>query len=155
MSEIRQYIFSVVCCSVICGFIQILFTGSAQSAVKFVTGLVLVIVVINPLIQGTPLLNLNWESLIIDRQLAVQEGEISGQNAMRAYIKESTETYILDKAMEMGADVMVEVEVDESTLPVPISVMVKGMVSPHTKQKLKDIIQEDLGITKDQQRWIS
>lgn len=155
MGEIRQYLFSVICIVVICGLLELLFTGAERSIVKFVTGLMVMIVAISPILRGEILLEADWDGILIDQQRAVNDGEAAAQNVLSAYIKEDAETYILGKARELGADILVDVELDNASLPTLSSVTVKGMVSPYAKRQLMDCIEQDLGIDGDQQRWIS
>lgn len=155
MGEIRQYLFSVLCIVVICGLVEMLFAGTARSIMKFITGLMVTIVAMSPILRGEFLLEADWDRIVIDQQWAVNDGEAAAQNALGAYIKGDTETYILGKASELGAEILVDVELDNASPPIPSAVTVKGTVSPYAKRQLTDCIERDLGIDEDQQRWIS
>lgn len=155
MGEIRQYIFSLICVAVICGLLQMLFTGSTQSIVKFVSGLMVTIVAVTPIMDGEFILEPNWDDISFDSKLVIAEGEAVAQKALRSHIKEGAETYILGKAESLGAGITVDVELENSSVPKPISIMIQGEVSPYVKQKLSDYIQRDLGVNEEYQRWIS
>ena len=155
VDAIRQYILSVICVVILCGLAQILFSGSS-SLVKLITGLVVTITVISPLLRNGKLsLDIYFDQITIDSQWAVKEGEEAAMQTTCEFIKEKTETYILDKAAELGAGISVEVSVDEDTPPVPDGVTVKGTVSPYTKKQLIDCISQELGIAEEDQVWIS
>ena len=155
MGEIRQYVFSVICISLICGIMQLLVTGKRGSSVKLLTGLMVTIVAIGPVLNGDIDLNFDVEKIADNRQWAILDGEMAAQESLSAYIKESTETYILDKADALGADISVDVELDNDSLPVPFAVTVSGLISPYTKQQLIGYMSEELGINEENQRWIS
>jgi hypothetical protein len=46
------------------------------------------------------------------------------------------------------------VYLSEDTIPVPISVEIRGSVSPYGKQQLTKLLEEELGIAKENQLWI-
>ena len=155
MGEIRRYLFSVICMVVICGLIEKMFVGTERSIIKFITGLMVTLAAITPILRGELLVDMNWDSIPIAQRWAVSDGEDAAQNTLRAYIKEGTETYILGKARDLGADILVDVELDSAALPTPTAVTVNGAISPYAKRQLMDCITRDLGIDEDQQRWIS
>lgn len=83
-----------------------------------------------------------------------QEGIYLAAVAEEEIIKQRTAAYILDKAQDLHAEVDVKVTLADGTPPVPESVMVEGKISPYSKTRLQKIIEDDLGITKEQQIWI-
>ena len=70
-------------------------------------------------------------------------------------IKQELEAYILDKAAALDLKIRVNVKLDDHPLPGPESVVIEGTVPPYQKQVLEDILQSELGISKENQQWIS
>ena len=155
MGEIRQYVFSVICVGTLCGVMQLLVTGVGRSSANFVTGLIVTMVAIAPLLRGEFNMNINMDQFAENRHMTILDGQSVAEKTFRAHIKEYTETYILDKAEALGAEISVDVQLDPDTLSVPIAVIVTGAVSPYKKQQLVECLARDLGIDKEQQRWIS
>ena len=72
------------------------------------------------------------------------------ESAMDAIIISQSESYILDKAAAMGADLEVEVLLDEH---VPKSVRLRGAISPGAKASLNAWIQENFSISPEDLQW--
>lgn len=157
MDAIRQYILSVICIAILCGLTQSLFSKSSTGAlVKLITGLIITITVIGPLLRGRDFsLGVYLDKISFDGSWAVAEGEEAAMQAVSERIKDRTETYILDKAAEMGAAITVDVKLKEGMPPVPAEVTVRGTVSPYVKKQLCGCLRKDLGIPEDKQIWIS
>lgn len=68
-------------------------------------------------------------------------------------IKEGLQTYILNKATDMGYQVHVDITLDPDGIPE--SVRLKGDIPSVIKHKLSNLITKDLGISEDDQRWIA
>ena len=152
-----KYLLSVVGAALLCGIVTNLLgeKGAMGAAVKLLAGIYMTLTIIAP-----------WGDLRLDElsQLKDQitaDGEritLSGQNAARDAMAESiianTRTYILDKAETFGAELTVEVMLDDSTIPVPCGVRIRGSISPYNREKLSSIIQRDLGIPTEAQIWM-
>lgn len=152
-----KYLLSVVGAALLCGIVTNLLgeKGAMGAAVKLLAGIYMTLTIITP-----------WGDLRLDElsQLKDQitaDGEritLSGQNATRDAMAESiianTRTYILDKAETFGAELTVEVMLDDSTIPVPCGVRIRGSISPYNREKLSSIIQRDLGIPTEAQIWM-
>jgi hypothetical protein len=57
----------------------------------------------------------------------------------------------LDKAESLGAELTVEVMLDDSQIPIPTKVRIRGNISPYNREKLSSIIERDLGIPTEAQ----
>lgn len=156
MDTIRQYILSVICVVIMCGLIQMIFPCGESSLIKLITGLVVTVAVISPVLTpGNFSLGIYLDQISADGQWAVRDGEQAAIQTASEIIKEASETYILDKAAEFGAEVTVDVRLSEDTPPVPTEITVKGTVSPYIKKQLTAYIQDELGIAEENQIWIS
>ena len=157
MDSIRQYVLSVICMVTVCGLVQMLFqSGTTASLVKMICGLIVTIAVLGPLLKDKILQwDLAFESLAMEGELVAADGVCAANEAQKQFIKENTQTYILTKAKEMGADLAVEVQLQEDYPNIPQTVTVSGSVSPYTKRQLAAFICLELGIAEENQIWIS
>ena len=157
MSGIGQYVLSVVAVSILCGLVQLLIgkDGACAGVVKMITGIVLTVAVIGPILK-TDFTELQdyMDSIKSIRDTAVWEGEIQAENEVRDIIIEKTRTYIMDRAAALGALVQAEVSLNMADPPVPDAVTISGKISPYVKQQLAEILQTELGIPKERQTWI-
>ena len=155
MENMRHYILSVILAAMICGIaVSMVSSQSGKAWIRLLCGLILTSTVIKPLSSVS-----NLDISIFDREIWSEgeaisaQGEKQAQDSMAAIIKERCEAYILDKANELGVSVMAEVTLSRDSIPVPVSVTLSGSVSPYLRLKLESIIQEDMGITKENLRW--
>lgn len=154
MPALRQYLFSLVAAAIVCGVVSALgqLSGS-KKLVRLLCGLFLVLTALQPLINLT---GVRFEGLEDYRQQArayVEEGKARSELAWRGIIKDRCCAYILDEAAKLQAQL--EVEVVLSPEGMPHQVQLTGRCSPHAKARLSTIIQEQLGITKENQLWKS
>jgi len=157
VSSIRQYLLSVICMVVVCGIMQLFITsGPTGSVIKMIAGLIVTVVVINPLLKNR---DLQWDFQIndinLDSEFAIAEGKRKSAKMFSELIKEKTQTYILNKAEAMGANISVEIQLQKDNPTVIDSVTVLGDVSPYVKRQLLDCLRLDLGIAEEDQIWIS
>lgn len=157
VEPIRQYILAVITISILSGIAQLLFSGSQHMAVvKLVTGLMVTITVMNPILRKPELsFGVYLEKINVDGQWAVTEGENAAMCVTSELIKERTQTYICDKAAEMGASIAADVKLGDGIPPVPSEIILKGNVSPYVRRQIMGFLQEDLGLTEDKLLWIS
>lgn len=155
MEALRQYIISVTTAAMIGGIITGLFqNGTAKEVVKLICGVFLAFTVMRP-VAGLDFEELLEVDLLYsqDAEEAAALGENLARESMADIIKAETEAYILDKAAALNADLTAEVTVNNDDPPIPVSVRLSGEVSPYARQQLQSMIQEDLGISKENQLW--
>lgn len=158
MEEIGRYVLTLTAASVLCGIARQLVgeKGTVGSLLKMLTGIFILFTAISPLISvrlGSVddfLTNFKVES-----QQSAAQGRDDAKNVLRDIIIEKTSTYILDKAREYGADLSVEVMVEDSDVPTPCAVTVRGLIAPFAKQQMQAMIRDDLGIPLEEQIWIN
>lgn len=154
---IREYLIRVTAAALICGVAtKLIHKGVIGSVIKLSAGIFMALTVISPLI------NIQLDSIAdftFDIQSAADaaaaEGEISAREAMAQIISEQTAAYILNKAETLGAMLTVEVTVSEDEYQIPSAVKIEGSVSPYAKSVLSAYISENLGISTEEQTWIS
>ena len=153
MEALRQYIISVVAAAIIGVIVTGLFqNGTAKEFIKMVCGLFLAYTVLQPITK------LDFAQLA-DFHLTFSEnaaeaaalGEDLAKESMADIIKAETEAYILDKASQLNVELSVEVAIDEENIPTAVTL--SGEVSPYARRQLQEIIESDLGIAKENQRW--
>ena len=151
-----KYILSVITAALIVGILGDLTSkkGSAGQLFRLLGGLFLAYTII------TPVTNFNFskvEDFLNDYSLEGMRystaGEAEADAMCCAVIKSEVEAYILDKADALKADVQADVMLGEVTLT-PVSVQIRGSVSPYAKTQLSNMIESDLGIPKENQTWI-
>ena len=157
MVTVKQYIFSLITIVLFCGLAQIPFTGSPiESLIKFAAGLILLIATLSPILRSNTIpINTIWNEIYIDGEAIASKGEETARLQLSENIKLSTESYICDMADSMGVDIRAEVLLDESVVPVPVTVKLFGAVSPYLKEQLCNNIENQLGISEERQIWIS
>lgn len=154
MMDLGPYLIGIIAAALICAVVsQISPNSSAGAVIRLATGIFMMLALI------TPFLNLRirdlqfyFDDIRAEGQRLTQEGKIAGQMELRKRISGQVRTYILDKASTMGAVLDVEVELEEWR---PCAVTLRGAVSPYTKDVLEHYIANELGICKEDQRWIS
>lgn len=156
MTELRGYVLSAVAAACFCGIVlSILPKGSTRELLKLLCGLFLAFTALSPLTR----LDLSFAEEFVNRfageaaQTAAL-GEQYSQKQIRDSIKTETEAYILDKANAIGAAITPEVTLSADPVPIPIGVRICGAISPYARQRLETMLQEELGISKENQLWI-
>lgn len=156
MEGLRAYILSLVGSALICSCLQTLIGGKSGTAkvINMLCGMYMAFVLIVPLQKIDFSIYQDYFDGFSDAARdAVSAGEIMAEEKRAEIIKRSTETYILEKAISLGADVTVEVALSRETLPVPSGIVIKGAVSPYVKKVLGSYIEEQFGIPEEAQTW--
>ena len=156
MDLIREYILSVAVVGILCGIVRKLIDkkGIPGMLGKSLTGLAITITILSPLTNFSlgSLNKIKFEYQEVGEK-AVRAGEEIMHEALGESISEYSETYIFNKAKEMGVQLEVEVYVSNDVYPVPKKVRISGSISPYVKKRLQQIIEEDLGVMEENQEW--
>ncbi len=156
MDSIRQYLLSITAAAIIVGIITN-FIGKDSShgkIIRFLCGLFLALTLVTPWVKINITNVHNFlGSLNTDAGALVADGEAMATNTTASIIISSVKSYILDKASSMGLSLEVEVTLNKTNPPVPYSVSISGSASPYNKQKLQQLIEDDLDIPKERQLW--
>lgn len=156
MDAVGKYILSVTAAAILCGILRSLLPGkgTAAAVLRLAGFAFLVLTMLTPVkeINMSELQDyLDWNSE--EGTAFAQEGTDLSRDAMGTIIKSRTEAYILDKAEAMELSLSVEVSVSDDDIPVPQAVRITGSLSPYAKAVLSSMLEEDLGITKENQTW--
>ena len=155
MGGLRRYIIAVITASIAGGILTgIVKEGSCGKLLKLMCGAFLLLTAIQP-IAGLEIPDLSrWtEEILSEGEEAARQGTIFYEEQREAIIKEKTEAYILDKAGELGIRIQAEVAVSDSEEPVPCGVVLSGEAEPAQKRRLETILERELGISRENQRW--
>ena len=154
MEALRQYVISVVAAAMLCGIVTRLFPqGNAKQVGKLICGLFLAYTVLSPIsrVDFSRLPDFSLQCME-DGEEAAAMGENLARDSMADIIKEESEAYILDKAADLHANLTVEVTIGEGSLPAAVTI--SGEASPYARRQLQAMIESDLGISKENQKWI-
>ena len=156
MEQVSKYVLSLVCAAVLSGIVTRLPCQDTflKKLIQTVAGIFVLFTLIQPF-SGIKIKDpASWlEELSMDGKDAAAEGEKWTNNALQQSIKNQIEAYILDKAATIGASLEVEVVMSKDSLPVPVSVVLNGDISPYDKVQMAGILERELGITGENQIW--
>lgn len=156
MNLLSGILFRVTAAAIICAVLRGLpLSGSIKKLMQILCGIFMLLTVFSVHEAGSLdgcgdiLGNVSQQA-----QDIVQNSKEDTLEQMRKIIIAETEAYILDKAKNYGAELSVEVSVNDSDLPVPCGVTIRGSVSPYARRQLQQIIADDLGIETGEQEWV-
>lgn len=156
MFEFKQYIIAVTAAAVVgCIAVSICDKKSATSAVvKLIVGVFMTLTILKPMIE-IKIADISEYLSFVNTTASdsVQAGCDWADSETTAIIKEQSEAYILDKASNVGVQVEVDVAVCAQAPYAPSAVTVSGNVSPYAKMQLSEIIEKDIGVSKENQIW--
>jgi len=154
MQQFGQYVVTLTAAALISGMILSLFPeGSLRELIRLVCGVFLTVTAILPLMDITlPNLPAFGAEYLAEGQAAAKFGEQMAKESVQLRIKEQLEAYILDKAFQMGAEIMADISVNESGNPE--SIQLSGEITDVMRRQLQECITNDLGIPKENQQWI-
>ena len=151
MAAARAWLTAVVSVTLLLSVVQTLTPkGSLREITSFVGGLLLLAVLLRPLGSVSAVsLNLDAYRQTVEQRQAELEQE--GQKELVGLIEAELESYISDKAADMGLTlrVQVTVEPDGSGVPVPVSVELTGPRS----ETLSRWLETELGVPAERQVW--
>ena len=156
MSAVREYLLSLVAVSLLTVLSRSLIPeGGVRRIASVICGLLLAICALSPLLQfdidtaAQSIARIQMEKETLRTGVEVKNRELVSQ-----IIKQTTQTYILDKAASMGLSVQAEVEMnDEGSYPYPYRVTLTGACTEAQRRQLARSIEENLGIPAERQAW--
>ncbi len=148
-----KYVLSLVTAALIGGILTgILPENSGGKLIRLLCGVFLLTAVLQPAAAlELPDLNAWLSDFDRDAQTAVREGEDYLAAEKRRVIRQRLETYILDKAKDLGLTLSVEVSLTEDDLP--RSARLTGDYTQEQKVSLTYILKTELGIPEARQQW--
>ena len=154
MDGLKSYLIAVCSGAILCAILkQIVGNGKlGGGTIKLMSGLFVAICVISPwkdfslqdLQKYNPLMPQNGD-------VYIETGKEITQSQIDAIIIEQTQTYILEKANQMGLQVEVRVELSASSIP--NRVIITGKPSQIEREALSAFIVKETGVQKEMQIW--
>ncbi len=129
--------------------------GTVKKAAAFVSGLVMIAAVLGPLTT----LDLQAMAEAIARSQMKTATSSSGipvhsRDLTAELIAERCAEYIEDKAVQLGASVSAEIQIEkDATYPYPKAVTLQGSWTSLQRKLLSRYIVENLAIPEEEQRW--
>ncbi len=154
MVVVKEYLITVTAASIICGIVTGLTkkNGTISTMLKLLSGIFMVISMLSPVIRF-PMgdISLHLDGISSEAENTVNAGKQIAEEEMKAIITSNTQAYILEKAEKLGADIELEVYLEDC---VPTAVRIIGQMAPYTKLQLSQYISDNLGIAAEDQQWI-
>lgn len=154
MEALSRYVLSVIAAAFLFGILSSMVDekGSTGALLRLMGGLFLIFSILSPILKMdfTGITNF-LEDFAVEGEYASASGEEMAEEEYRTIIIQQVEAYILDKASGLGLSLTVEVTLNADDLPE--SVTLCGAAAPYAKLQLQQIIEDDLGIAKENQRW--
>lgn len=155
MIGLGQTALCVICASVIAGITASMLSDSfSKDLIRLLSGVFITVALL------TQMQKLDFDFLqepyfqsVAEGHRQTHEGMTQAKNQLTAVIKESCETYILDKAKSLGADIQADIGLSASDIPVPETVTLWGSVTQEQKEILQEILIQQMGIQKEDQLW--
>ncbi|MGM9603586.1 MAG: hypothetical protein ACI3XG_00800 [Faecousia sp.] len=156
MEAIRQYALSLICAALIAGILLDLSEKTSfQKQLRLVCSIFFACILLRPLLSlRFPELTQLGDSYLTQAEEAAAQGENIRIRSLRAIIRQETEAYILKEARAIGADVDVQVELDNGDPPAPVAVTLRGSFDASSETQLGGLLADELGIPKEHQTWI-
>lgn len=156
MTELRGYLISLCASALLCSLLTSIHgnSTSAGKLIKMMCGVYMCLTILAPLL-GFSVHDLQIPSFQTSANAWISSGQEISKQALADSISSRVEAYILDKAEALGATISVEVSLDDSNIPAPSAVRIRGKISPCGKITLSQILTRDLGIAPEDQIWIS
>lgn len=157
MERLWDYFMGIVAAAMLVAVAQsVLSTPRIRKIAALCGGAVLLLTVLSPLVDvQLGELSFSMEKLEPESAAAFSQMQDERTAQMNAIIKRTTETYILDKAEQIGAVISVEVTLaaSEDGYNYPSGVTIAGAVTAHQKQVLTAYLAQELGIPAERQVW--
>ena len=156
MDGISGYLIRIICAAVIYAVVTHLTNSNKTQAaiLKIMSGVFMLLTVLSPLRNLDIDTLTDWELPgSPEAQAAIALGKDGAKTELRKSIKEQLEAYILQEASHYGAELSVEIVLDDGDYPEPESVTVSGNISPYAKRQISAMLETQLGIPKEAQQW--
>lgn len=149
----KQYALSIICCVLLCGIItHIVSDLRYKKLIQLICGTLLAVTLLKPLSSTVSVDFPEWDLNRFAPDDYVNAGKLAALREQEECIQTLCESYISNKAKDLGAVATAEILLNEKLQPNSARVFVQSG-SEH-RRNLERILEEDLGITKENQVWI-
>ena len=153
MQALGRYVLTLTTSVMICGILlSLLPKGRTRTILQAVCGIFLAASALSPVLDlSIPDVSALPSEYLLAGEAFAQTGEEEARRETHQRIKQGLEAYILDKAEAYQAQITADVTLTQDGLPE--SVTYTGAPSDEIRQLLENMVTEDLGIPKENQRW--
>ena len=153
MNLFVEYVLSLTAAAMISGILlSVLPEGASRQVVRMACGIFLAVTALSPMTRfQLPDLDRMLQDQMNMAQAVAGRGEAMAETERLSLIKQGLEAYILDKAGALGIRITPEVALD--TRGIPTKIRITGPVSEPERRQLEALIEEHLGIPKEDQQW--
>ena len=157
IAGLKTYLLGIVAAAMVVAILTaFLQEDSLRKAVRLVGGILLLLAAVGPVVRmdldafGKYLSALSIEADELRTGIAVESKDV-----MAAIIREKTETYILDKAKQLGAEVAVSVTTTaDADYPYPESAEIRGVLTEVQRNSLAMTMELELAIPRERQAFL-
>ena len=156
MESVGRYLMSVAAAAIICGILEKLYpkSGTAGTIIKMMCGVFMVLTAVSPWLKVSVYdFSAYAQSFSQQAYEASNLGLKAADEYRRTIISEKVTTYILDKAAQLDLQISVEVTLSDDERGIPCGLVISGAVPEEKKQKMQQILEEELGIGRADQIW--
>lgn len=155
---IRTWTGGMIYTAMLCGVLTIITPeGRVKNVVKLLCGIAVVAAIISPLVKADiRAYSAYLAEYRLEAERITKGAQEDSKNLNRSYIEEKCEAYILDKAKNCGTAIYaVKVRAEWSTegFWYPVSAEISSDAGSEERLRLSGIIEAELGIAADEQRW--
>lgn len=157
MENIRQYLLRMICAALLIAVVTAFFDkkSSSGAVMRIISTSFILIAAISPFVHfDFHGLREYWDSISMTAEINSLTGQQVKKDASGEIIKQEIASYILDKAVQYHADLQVNVILADDALQSPQYIEIEGNISPYGKAQLQTMISNNLGVPKENQRWI-
>ena len=149
----KEYALSIIICALFCGIItHVVSDLRFKKLIRLVCGTFLAVTVLGPLSSVEIADPYIFDAEAFSPETYVEMGKQAALNVQAQCIKDACESYISNKANDFGAVVTAEVFLDEKLKPYFAEIYSHS--DSDQQSTVQQILEEDLGITKENQVWI-
>lgn len=152
----KEYILGIMVAGIVSSIAGSLVSNKTATGkiLRLLTGVLMVVTIFSPVVNiSFDHIGDYLDGLASQGDYYAANGKTMAEESMSVIIKQQIEAYILDKADRMGLDITVEVALDDRNNSVPCGVTITGNLSPYAKGIMESYIENNLGISKEHQRW--
>ena len=155
MDWLRNYLISVVSVCMIAAIASVMIKDAMiGKVVKLVSGILILLVVISPLLK-IDFANVSDSGVLNMDSEMIEQAQSQSHELFAEQIKQATQTHIEQIAARYGITVQAEVKVDDSDIPTPIEVDIIGVLQADQIVTLSEYIEQNIGISPNHQHWRS
>lgn len=150
----RTYVLSILVCTFLCGVLShVIADTQGKKVIQLLSGVLLAITVLSPFTKirfkdYLQIPDVEWDN----SDFYIMEGQRTAAEAQKRYITDYCEAYILDRAKIFDTEMTVQISLNDEMVPVFVEIQCHG--DPKVQAGMENVITADLGIPKENQKWI-